>query len=59
MDVAGTFFSSLTTILLALRDKSVSFHFANIFDLDEIYFFEFISVICRHSKTEIKTQWGR
>ena len=42
MDVAGTFFPSLTTILLALQDKSVSFHFANIFDLDELDLFEFI-----------------
>ena len=42
MDVAGTFFPSLTTILLALHDKSVSFHFANIFDLDELDLFEFI-----------------
>ena len=59
MDVAGTFLASLTTILLAFQDKSVSFHFANNFDLDELYFFEIISVICRHSKTKIKTQWGR
>ena len=50
MDVAGTFFLSLTTILLALQDKSVSFHFANNLDLDELDFFEFISVICRHIK---------
>ena len=50
MDAAGTFFPSLTTILLALQDKSVSFHFANFFDLDELDFFEFISVICRHGK---------
>ena len=56
--MAGTFFTSLMTILLALQDKSVSFHFANIFDLDELDFFEFISAICRHSKTEVKTQWG-
>ena len=46
-------------ILLALQDKSVSFHFANIFDLDELDLFEFICVICRRSKTEMKTQCGR
>ena len=70
MDVAGTFFPNLTTILLALQDKSVSFHFANIFDLDKLDFFEFISVICRHRRAESllfkhekssrqQTQWGR
>ena len=58
MDKAGTFITNLMIILLALQDKSVSFHFANIFDLDELDFFEFISAICRHSKTEVKTQWG-
>ena len=45
MDVAGTFFM---TILIALQDKSVSFHFANNLDLGELEFFESISVICRH-----------
>ena len=48
MDVAGTFFASLMTILIALQDISVSFHFANNLDLSELDFFEFISVICRH-----------
>ena len=38
MDVAGTFFARLTTILLALQDKSVSFHFSNNLDLDELDF---------------------
>ena len=59
MDLAGTFFADFMTILIALQDKSVSFHFANIFDLDKLDFFEFISDICRYGKTEIKTQWGR
>ena len=58
MDLAGTFFHNLMTILLALQDKLVSFHLANIFDLDNLDFFEVISDICRHNKTEIKTQWG-
>ena len=44
MDVAGTFFPRLTTILLALQGKSVSFHFAKIFDLDELDFFEYILI---------------
>jgi hypothetical protein len=54
MDVAGTFFAILTKILLALKDKSVPFHFANNLDLYELGFFEFISVICRYRKTEIE-----
>ena len=44
MDVAGTFFPILTTILIALLIKSVSFHFANFSDLYELCFFEFSSV---------------
>ena len=49
MDVAGTIFANFMTILIALQDKSVSFHFANNLDLDELDYFEFIiSVICRH-----------
>ena len=44
MDVAGTYFPSLTTILIALLDKSVSFHFTNFFDFYEFCFFEFSSV---------------
>ena len=48
MDVAGTFFANFMTILIALQDKSVSFHFANFLDLDELDYFEFISVVCRH-----------
>jgi hypothetical protein len=55
MDVAGTFFANFMTILIALQDKSVSLHFANNLDLDELDFFEFTIVICRHSKTEIGT----
>ena len=41
MDVAGTFFANLTTILIALQDKSVSFHFANNLDFDELDNFAF------------------
>ena len=48
MDVAGTFFANFMTILIALQDKSVSFHFAKNLDLDELDYFEFISVVCRH-----------
>ena len=48
MDVAGTFLANLMTILLALQDISVSFHFAKNLDLDELDYFEFISVVCRH-----------
>ena len=44
MDVAGTFFANLTTILIALQDKSVPFHFANNLDLYELDFFECSSV---------------
>ena len=55
MDVDGTFFASLTTILIALQDKSVSFYFVNNLDFNEFDFFEIISIICRHSKTEIET----
>ena len=40
MDVAGTFFAIFMTILLALHDKSVSFHFAKNLDLDELDFFK-------------------
>ena len=43
MDVAGTFFSNLTTILLALQDKSVSFHFANNLDFYGLNFFECVT----------------
>ena len=57
MDVAGTFFPSLTTILIVLLIKSVSFHIAIFFDLYE--FCNLVS-ICHHIKTEsreiIKTQ---
>ena len=45
---AVTFFANFMTILIALQDKSVSFHFANFLDLDELDYFEFISVVCRH-----------
>ena len=38
------------TILIALQDKSVSFHFAKNLDLDELDFFELISVVCRHHR---------
>ena len=48
MDVAFTFFANLMKILLALQDKSVSFHFTKNLDLDELDYFEFISVVCRH-----------
>ena len=48
MDVAGTLFTNFMTILIALQDKSVSFHFAKNLDLDELDYFEFISVVCRH-----------
>ena len=42
MDVAGTFFfANLTTILIALQDKSVSFHFANNLNFDELDNFAF------------------
>ena len=44
MDVAGTFFANLPTILIALHDKSVSFHFANNLDLYKINIFEYSSV---------------
>ena len=62
MDVAGTFFANSMTILIALQDKFVSFHFAKTFDFDELDFFEISSVICRHRKTYIRrqqTQWGQ
>ena len=62
MDAAGTFFADFMTILLALQDKSVSFHSANNLDLDQLEFFKFSIVICRHRKTEIRhqqTQWGQ
>jgi hypothetical protein len=39
MDVAGIYFAILIMILLALQDKSVSFHFAKNLDLDELDFF--------------------
>ena len=42
MDLAGTLFSNFMTILIALQDKSVPFHFANNLDLDELDFFEFM-----------------
>ena len=48
MDIAGTFFARLMKILLALQDKSVSFHFAKNLNLDELGFFELTSVVCRH-----------
>ena len=38
------------TILKALQDKSVSFHFAKNLDLDELDFFELTSVVCRHRR---------
>ena len=44
MDVDGTFFASLTTILIALQEKSVSFYFANNLDFNELDFFENIRV---------------
>ena len=48
MDVAGTFFANLMMILLALKDKSVSFHFTKNSCLHEFDFFELTSVVCRH-----------
>ena len=48
MDEAGTFFPNLMTILLALQGKSVPFHFTKNSDFDELDYFEFISVVCRH-----------
>ena len=48
MDEAGTFFPDLMTNLLALQGKSVPFHFTKNSDLDELDYFEFISVVCRH-----------
>ena len=70
MDLAVTFFAILMMILLALSDKSVSFHFTNFFDSYEICFFEFTSVhlpphqslFKAESRDVIKTQatqWGR
>ena len=57
MDVADTFFPSLTTILIVLLIKSVSFHIAIFFDLYELC--NLVSIY-RHIKTEsleiIKTQ---
>ena len=50
MDLAGTVFASLMTILLALQDKSVSFQFTKNLDLDELDYFELISVVCRHRR---------
>ena len=41
MDVAGTFFANFMTILIALQDKSVTFHFANNLDFDELDNFAF------------------
>ena len=41
MDVAGTFFANFMTILIALQDKSVSFHFANNLNFDELDNFAF------------------
>ena len=51
MDVAGTFFARLMKILLALQDKSVSFHFAKNLNLDELDYFELITVVCRHRQS--------
>ena len=48
MDLAGTVFANFMTILIALQDKSVYFHFAKNLDLDELGFFELTSVLCRH-----------
>ena len=48
MDLAGTFFADLMAILLALQDISVFIHFTKNLDLDELDYFEFISVVCRH-----------
>ena len=45
MDVAGTFFANIMTILIALQGKSVSFHFAKNLDFDELDFFELTSVV--------------
>ena len=50
MDVAGTFFANFMTILIALQDKSVSFHFAKNLDLDFLDFFELTSGVCRHRR---------
>ena len=50
MDIAGTFFANFMKILLALQDKSVSFHFTKNLDLDELDYFEFISVVCHHRR---------
>ena len=50
MDLAGTFFADLMAILLALQDISVFIHFTKNLDLDELDYFEFISVVCRHRR---------
>ena len=44
MDVAGTFFTNLKRISIALQDKSVLFHFTKNSDLYGLDFFEFTSV---------------
>ena len=54
MDVAGTFFASLMKILIALLDKSVSFHFAKNLDLYELNLFECSSV---HLPPQKKSQF--
>jgi hypothetical protein len=58
MDVAGTFFAILMTILLALHDKSVSFHFAKNLDLDELHFFELTSDVCCHCHLNTWSWWA-
>ena len=45
------------TILLAIQDKSVSFHFTKNLDLDELGFFELTSVVCRHRHVLTWSWW--
>ena len=55
MDVAGTFFAILMTILLALQDTSVPFHFAKNLNSYGLNFFELLTFLpqCRI----VETHW--
>ena len=56
MDVAGTFFANFMTILIALQDKSVAFHFTNFSNLHGLDFFECSNVQGLHLPPQKKTE---